>query len=237
MTLLFIQATDTANKLIDTAKQAGQQLAAIPQEELHFGDLLIKGGWVMIPIGILAVLGLVIFFERYFTIRKASKNESNLLVQVRASIVAGNLESAMAICRNSNTPLGRMLAKGLLRIGRPIKDIEGAIENVGKLEVSKLEKNISILGIVAGIAPMFGFLGTIVGVIKIFYDISKTDNISMGVISGGLYVKMVTSAAGLFVGIIAYVGYHILNIMVDKIILRLETDAIEFIDLLEEPSK
>ncbi|MGZ3872668.1 MAG: MotA/TolQ/ExbB proton channel family protein [Mucilaginibacter sp.] len=237
MTLLFIQATDTANKLIDTANHAGQQLAAIPQQELHFGDLLIKGGWVMIPIGILAVLGLVIFFERYFTIRKASKNESNLLVQVRASIVAGNLESAMAICRNSNTPLGRMLQKGLLRIGRPIKDIEGAIENVGKLEVSKLEKNISILGIVAGIAPMFGFLGTIVGVIKIFYDISKTDNISMGVISGGLYVKMVTSAAGLFVGIIAYVGYHILNIMVDKIILRLETDAIEFIDLLEEPSK
>ena len=237
MTLLFIQATDTANKLIDTAKHAGQQLAAMPQEDLRFGDLIIKGGWVMIPIGILAVLGLVIFFERYFTIRKASKNESNLMMQVRSSIVSGNLESAMAICRNSNTPLGRMLQKGLLRIGRPIKDIEGAIENVGKLEVAKLEKNIGILGIVAGIAPMFGFLGTIAGVIKIFYDISKTDNISMGVISGGLYVKMVTSAAGLFVGIVAYVCYHILNMMVDKIILRLETDAIEFIDLLEEPSK
>jgi biopolymer transport protein ExbB len=237
MTLLFIQATDTANKLIDTAKHAGQQLAAVPQEDLRFGDLIIKGGWVMIPIGILAVLGLVIFFERYFTIRKASKNESNLMMQVRSSIVSGNLESAVAICRNSNTPLGRMLQKGLLRIGRPIKDIEGAIENVGKLEVAKLEKNIGILGIVAGIAPMFGFLGTIAGVIKIFYDISKTDNISMGVISGGLYVKMVTSAAGLFVGIVAYVCYHILNMMVDKIILRLETDAIEFIDLLEEPSK
>ena len=116
-------------------------------------------------------------------------------------------------------------------------DIEGAIENIGKIEVAKLEKNIGILGIVAGIAPMFGFLGTIAGVIKIFYDISKTDNISMGVISGGLYVKMVTSAAGLLVGIIAYVLYNILNIMVDKVILKLETDAIEFIDLLEEPSK
>jgi biopolymer transport protein ExbB len=125
----------------------------------------------------------------------------------------------------------------LLRIGRPIKEIEGAIENVGKIEVSKLEKNITILGIIAGIAPMFGFLGTIYGVIKIFYDISKTDNISMGVISGGLYVKMVTSAAGLMVGIIGYVCYHILNMMVDKVILKLETDAIEFIDLLEEPSK
>jgi biopolymer transport protein ExbB len=229
--------TDTVKQLTDTANHAAQQLAAIPTQDLRFGDLILKGGWVMLPIGILAVLGLVIFFERYFTIRKASKNESNLLQQVRSSIHLGNLESAIAICRNNNSPLGRMLQKGLLRIGRPIKDIEGAIENIGKLEVAKLEKNIGILGIVAGIAPMFGFLGTIAGVIKIFYDISKTDNISMGVISGGLYVKMVTSAAGLFVGIVAYVCYHILNMMVDKVILQLETDAIEFIDLLEEPSK
>jgi biopolymer transport protein ExbB len=229
--------TDTVKQITDTATHATQQLAAIPTQDLRFGDLLLKGGWVMVPIGILAVLGLVIFFERYFTIRKASKNESNLLQQIRSSIHSGNLESALAICRNNNSPLGRMLSKGLLRIGRPIKDIEGAIENIGKIEVAKLEKNIGILGIVAGIAPMFGFLGTIAGVIKIFYDISKTDNISMGVISGGLYVKMVTSAAGLFVGIVAYVCYHILNMMVDKVILQLETDAIEFIDLLEEPSK
>jgi biopolymer transport protein ExbB len=237
MTLLFLQVTDTLHKLADTANHAGQQLAPIPEQELRFGDLLVKGGWVMLPIGLLAVLGLVIFFERYFTIRKASRTDNNLMIQVRSSILTGNLESAKAICRNSNTPLGRMLQKGLLRIGRPIKDIEGAIENVGKLEVSKLEKNIGIVGIIAGIAPMFGFLGTIWGVIKIFYDISKTDNISMGVISGGLYVKMVTSAAGLMVGIVAFVGYHVLNMMVDKLILRLETDAIEFIDLLEEPSK
>jgi biopolymer transport protein ExbB len=229
--------TDTVKQITDTAAHAGQQLAALPTQELRFGELMIKGGLVMIPIAILAILALVIFFERYFTIRKASKDENNLMQQVRSSIISGNLESAVAICRNNNSPLGRMLQKGLLRIGRPIKDIEGAIENIGKLEVSKLEKNIGILGIVAGIAPMFGFLGTIAGVIKIFYDISLTDNISMGVISGGLYVKMVTSAAGLFVGIIAYVGYHILNMMVDKVILKLETDAIEFIDLLEEPSK
>jgi biopolymer transport protein ExbB len=235
MTLLFLQAADTAHKLLDTAKNAGAQVAS--GHEIRFGDLLVKGGWVMLPIGILAVLGLVIFFERYFTIRKASKDDSNLMIQVRSSIISGNLESAKAICRNSNTPLGRMLQKGLLRIGRPIKDIEGAIENVGKLEVSKLDKNIGILGIVAGIAPMFGFLGTIIGVIKIFYDISESGNLSIGVISGGLYVKMITSAAGLMVGIVAYVGYHILNIMVEKVILRLETDAIEFIDLLEEPSK
>src|SRR6202012_5096661 len=239
MTLLFLQSvtTDTVKKLADTANHATQQLAAIPQQDLRFGDLILKGGWVMLPIGILAVLGLVIFFERYFTIRKAAKNESNLMIQIRSSIVSGNLDSAVAICRNNNSPLGRMLQKGLLRIGRPIKDIEGAIENVGKLEVAKLEKNINILGIIAGVAPMFGFLGTIYGVIKIFYDIAQSGNLSIGVISGGLYVKMVTAAAGLLVGVVAYVCYHVLNMMVDKVILRLETDAIEFIDMLEEPSK
>ncbi|MDT3402484.1 biopolymer transport protein ExbB [Mucilaginibacter terrae] len=237
--MLLTQVTDTAQKVIDTVNRAIQPVTtpAVPVDDLRFGDLLIKGGWVMIPIGILAVLGLVIFFERFFTIRKASKDESELMRQIKSSITAGKLDSAVAVARNSNSPLGRMLQKGLLRIGRPIKDIEGAIENVGKLEVSKLEKNIGILGIVAGIAPMFGFLGTISGVIKIFYDISKTNNYSMDVISGGLYQKMITSAAGLTVGIIAYVCYHILNMMVDKVILKLETDAIEFIDLLEEPSR
>jgi biopolymer transport protein ExbB len=235
MTFLM-QIADTAKQIADTLNHSIQQ-PTLQDQDLRFGDLLLKGGWVMLPLGILLVLALVMFFERYFTIRKASKDESNLMGQVKSSIIAGKLDSAIAICKNSNSPLGRMLQKGLLRIGRPIKDIEGAIENIGKLEVSKLEKNIGIIGIVAGIAPMFGFIGTIAGVIKIFYNISKTDNISMGVISGGLYEKMITSAAGLVVGIIAYVFYHILNMMVDKVILKLETDAIEFIDLLEEPSK
>ncbi|MGN6179568.1 MAG: MotA/TolQ/ExbB proton channel family protein [Mucilaginibacter sp.] len=233
---LLLQITDTGKHLIDTLNHAAQT-GTSAEQNIHFGELLTKGGVLMIPIGLLLVLALVIFFERYFTIRKASKNESNLMMQVRSSIMSGNLQSAVAICKNSNSPLGRMLQKGLLRIGRPIKDIEGAIENVGKLEVSKLEKNIGILGICAGIAPMFGFLGTIIGVIKIFYDISATGNMSIGTISGGLYVKMVTSAAGLLVGVVAYVCYHILNMMVEKVILKLETDAIEFIDMLEEPSK
>jgi biopolymer transport protein ExbB len=233
---LLLQITDTGKKIADTVSHLSQTGAAVG-DNLRFGDLLVKGGVIMIPIGFLAVLGLIIFFERYFTIRKASQNESNLMMQVRTSIMSGNLQSAIAICKNSNSPLGRMLQKGLLRIGRPIKDIEGAIENIGKLEVAKLEKNIGILGIIAGIAPMFGFLGTIYGVIKIFYDIAQSGNLSISVISGGLYVKMVTAAAGLFVGMIAYICYHILNMMVDKVILKLETDAIEFIDLLEEPGR
>ena len=232
---MFLLQIDTLNPIADTAAAGIQTMQT--GEELRFIELLFKGGWVMVPLALLAFMGLVIFVERYLTIRKASKDEMNLMMQVKQSIKSAKLESALAICRNSNTPLGRMLEKGLLRIGRPIKDIEGAIENVGKLEVSKLEKNISILGIIAGIAPMLGFVGTIIGVITIFHEVSVKGIIEIGTISGGLYVKMITSATGLIIGIIAYVLYHILNIMVDRIILKMETDAIEFIDLLEEPGK
>ena len=236
MIALIQGAADTAKQVIDTANNLGQPLTAAPAE-LHFIDLLFKGGWVMVPLAFLAFLALVIFVERYITIRKASKTESNLMIQIKQYIHDGRLENAIALCRNNNSPLARMLEKGLKRIGRPIKDIEAAIENNGKLEVSKLEKNIGVLGIVAGIAPMLGFVGTIIGVITIFHDVSIKGAIEIGTISGGLYTKMITSATGLIIGIIAYVLYHILNMMVERIILRMETDAIDFIDLLEEPGK
>ncbi|MEO5909373.1 MAG: MotA/TolQ/ExbB proton channel family protein [Pelobium sp.] len=234
---MLLQDTSALQPLTDTATNTVSALQTSPEQQLSLFDLLTKGGWVMIPLAILALLGLIIFFERYFTIRKANKDESQLTMQVRSSIKTGNLESAIAICKNSNTPLGRMLQKGLLRIGRPIKDIEGAIENVGKLEVSKLEKNISILGVIAGIAPMLGFVGTIIGVITIFHDVSVKGVIEIGTISGGLYIKMISSATGLIIGIVAYILYNILNAMVDRVILKMETDSIEFIDLLEEPGR
>jgi len=236
MITLLQGVTDTANQLVDTANNLAQPIVPAP-EELHFIDLLFKGGWVMIPLALLAFAGLIIFVERYITIRKASKTESNLMLQIKQYIHDGRLDNAIALCKNNNSPLARMLEKGLKRIGRPIKDIEAAIENNGKLEVSKLEKNIGILGIIAGIAPMLGFVGTIIGVITIFHDVSIKGAIEIGTISGGLYTKMITSATGLIVGIIAYVLYHILNAMVERIVLRMETDSIEFIDLLEEPGK
>ncbi len=236
MITLLIAAKDTVNQVLDSAGAAKNALTPPPQE-LHFIDLLFKGGWVMIPLALVAFLGLVIFIERYITIRKSSKDESNLMFQIKQNIHDGRLDSAIALCKNTKSPLARMLEKGLKRIGRPIKDIEGAIENTGKLEVAKLEKNIGILGIIAGIAPMLGFVGTIIGVIAIFHDVSIKGEIEIGTISGGLYTKMITSATGLIIGIVAYVLYHILNMMVEKIILKMETDAIEFIDLLEEPGK
>ncbi len=234
---MFLQDTTALQPLADTASNAISALQATPSQELSLFELLTKGGWVMIPLAILALLALIIFFERYLTIRKANRDESQLTMQVKSSIKTGNLDSAIAICKSSNTPLGRMLQKGLLRIGRPIKDIEGAIENVGRLEVSKLESNISILGVIAGIAPMLGFVGTIIGVITIFHDVSVKGVIEIGTISGGLYVKMISSASGLIIGIIAYILYNILTAMVDKVVLKMETDSIEFIDLLEEPGR
>ena len=179
MITLLQGASDTANQIIDTANLVNQAVTTAPPE-VHFIDLLFLGGWVMIPLALLAFLGLVIFIERYITIRKSSKTETNLMLQIKQYIQEGRLENAISLCRNTRSPLGRMLEKGLKRIGRPIKDIEGAIENTGKLEVSKLEKNIGVLGIIAGIAPMLGFVGTIIGVITIFHDVSIKGAIEIG---------------------------------------------------------
>lgn len=235
--MLLLQIGDTLNQAADTLQSLPQDTAIAAEQKMNLFGLLMKGGWVMLPIALLLFLGLYIFFERYFTIRKAARYESNLTLQIKQYVLAGNLDGAIAVCRSSSTPIGRMLQKGLTRIGKPIKDIEGSIENQGKLEVSKLEKNINILGIIAGIAPMLGFIGTIVGVITIFYTISITKEYSIDTVSSGLYQKMITSAAGLFIGILAYIGHHILTMMVDKVILQMETDSIDFIDLLEEPTK
>ncbi|MFZ4261116.1 MotA/TolQ/ExbB proton channel family protein [Sphingobacterium sp. HJSM2_6] len=223
--------------LLDSLNQGQPQAIAVAiQDDLNLIQLLMKGGWIMIPILLLFFLGLIIFFERYITISKAGKTEGGLLAQVKSNVMSGKLDAAIAVCRSSNSALSRMLQKGLTRVGRPIKDIEGAIENQGKLEVSRLEKNINILGIIAGIAPMLGFVGTIFGVIQIFREVEIAGGIDIGSVSGGLYVKMIASASGLTIGILAYIGYHILNMMVERLILRIETDAIEFIDLLDEPS-
>lgn len=222
--------TDTLNRINSHVDPSA------PGASISLFQFLVKGGPVMIPIGLLSVITLYIFVERFIVVSRAKKIDDNFMSQIRDFMHKGNIDMAKTLCKNTESPIARMVEKGLSRIGRPIKDIEAAIENVGKLEVHKLERNMSVLGIVAGIAPMFGFVGTIIGVIKIFYNISLADNISIGLIAGGLYEKMVTSASGLIVGIIAYVGYHYLSILTDKVIFKMEHTAIEFIDLLQEPA-
>lgn len=220
---------------IDSTALAGQ--AATKVQTLNLFDLIMKGGWVMIPIGILSVIAVYLMVERFITINRASKVDTGFMANIKAMLLDGKADSALSLCRSTNTPIARLLEKGIKRLGKPVKEIESAVENTGKLEIYKLEKNLSYLGIIAGIAPMFGFVGTISGVIKIFYNISLADNISIGLIAGGLYEKMITSAAGLIVGIIAHIGFHYLNTMIDRVSFQLESTTVEFIDLIQEPTK
>jgi biopolymer transport protein ExbB len=212
-------------------------IAAAPQQSLNLLDLIVKGGWVMVPIGFLSVVAVFLMVERYITISRAGKVDSGFMANIKAMLMDGKADAALSLCRSTNTPIARLLEKGIKRLGKPIKEIESAVENTGKLEIYKLEKNLAYLGIIAGIAPMFGFVGTISGVIKIFYNISLADNISIGLIAGGLYEKMITSAAGLVVGILAHIGFHLLNSMIDRVSFDLESTTVEFIDLIQEPTK
>jgi biopolymer transport protein ExbB len=223
---------------VHAAEQAANvNLPATKDAAMSYLDLVIKGGWLMVPIALLSLVAVYIFFERYFAIKKASKVDNTFMDRIRDYIHEGKIEAAHNLCQATDKPNAHMIEKGLQRIGRPVKEIEESIEIVGKFEVYNLEKNLVILGVISGIAPMFGFIGTIAGVIKIFYNISLADNISIGIIAGGLYEKMVTSAAGLLVGIMAFIGYHWLNVMVEKVVHKMEYNAMNFIDILQEPIK
>jgi len=206
-------------------------------KSISYWELIQSGGWIMVPIALMSVVAVYIFVERYLAVRHASKLDVAFMDRIRDYIHEGKVEAALTLCQSTDHPLARMIEKGIRKIGRPIKEIEEAIEVVGKFEIYKLEKNLTVLAVIAAIAPMFGFIGTIVGVIKIFYNISLADNISIGIISQGLYQKMVASASGLLVGIIAYIGYHWLSILVDRIVHRIETNVMSFIDILQEPVK
>lgn len=207
------------------------------EQSITLWEMAEKGGPILIPIFILSVMALYIFFERLFTIQRFSKVDNNFMNRIRDYVLNGNIDSAKSLCKSTNSPVARMIEKGIMRLGKPVKEIEGAIENVGKLEIYKMEKNLSVLGTIAGIAPMFGFLGTIFGVIKIFYQIAQQNSLEINTISGGLYVKMISSASGLLVGMIAYAAYHFLVHRIDRVINNMERNAVEFIDLLEEPVK
>jgi len=233
---IFLQTVVGADSLAQPL--TGVNTATQPSvDTLTLWNLVQQGGWIMLPIGLLSLITIYIFVERLIVVNRAAKNPDNLLNNVRDQIQGGNIQSAIMLCKSNNTPDARMLEKGISRIGLRVDEIEKSMEGVGKKELSRIEKNIGILAVIAGIAPMFGFVGTILGVIKIFYNISLADNISIGLIAGGLYEKMVTSAAGLIVGIFAFVLYHYLNFTVDRIAKRMESTGLDFIDMLHEPTK
>ncbi len=216
---------------------AGTQAVAAADQHIRILDLLMKGGVLMIPLGILSIIAVFSFVERYLTISKAGKLEDNFMPMIRDHISNGNIQAARSLSKNTNSPIARMIDKGIQRIGKPIESIEKSMENVGKLEIYKMEKNLVILSIISGIAPMFGFLGTIAGMIQTFFNISITSDITLGTIAGGIYVKMITSATGLIIGLVAYIGYSFLNAQIDKTINKMEAASAEFIDILQEPTR
>jgi biopolymer transport protein ExbB len=204
--------------------------------KLSFWEMALKGGWIMIPIVILSIVAVYIFFERFLAIKKASQTDINFMNKIKDYIHDDKIDSAMALCQSTDTPVARMIEKGLQRIGRPLNDINAAIENVGNLEIAKLETNLPTLATVSGAAPMIGFLGTVMGMIQAFYSMSMAgNNIDVSRLADGIYTAMVTTVAGLIVGILAYLAYNILVAKVEKVVFQLEANTSEFMDLLNEP--
>ena len=234
---ILLQIALGAETTADTVAPALQQTAAEGEIKLQLIEVAMKGGWVMIPLVVLSVIAIYIFVERFMATKKAAREDANFMTNIRNYIHEGKIDSARALCQANPTPLARMIEKGIMRIGRPLGDISAAIENVGKLEISKLEKSVAFLSMTAGAAPMIGFMGTVSGMIKAFYNLSMAgNNLDIGLLSGGIYEAMVTTLGGLIVGIIAYLCYNVIVARIEKVVFILEARATEFIDILNEPA-
>lgn len=221
---------------VDSVQQA-TNAAAASDKSISLFQLLQQGGWIMYPLYLLFAAAIFVFFERLIAIRNASKIDANFMNIIRDNIITGNVTAARALARNTNNPVARIIDKGLQRIGKPIDSIEKSMENVGKLEMYKMERNLSILSLISGIAPMFGFLGTIVGMVQLFYGIASTGELTLNSIAGGIYTKMITSATGLIIGLVAYVGHNYLTTQIDKTAYKMEAASAEFLDILQEPTR
>ncbi len=226
----------------DEVAEAAQTAEPIVEEKtLSLFDLMFSGGLggqiIIIILFVLLFAAVYIYFERLFAIKAASKVDRNFMLQIKDSVLNGNIESAKMRCAQSDSPVARLTEKGISRIGSPLEDINTAIENAGRLEVYKLEKNVSILATVAGAAPMIGFLGTVIGMVLAFHELATSSGqAQMGALAEGIYTAMTTTVAGLIVGIIAYIGYNHLVVKTDKVIHQMEATAVDFLDLLNEPA-
>jgi len=223
----------------DSGSMSLTEAAAEPQGEkmLSLMELAQEGGVVMIIIAILLIIALYIFVERFLAIKRASKEDEHFMSNVKKAILGSQLDQAKSLCKEQSGPIVRMIEKGINRIGKPLRDIGTAIENVGKLEINKMESNLATLATIAGAAPMLGFLGTVIGMIKAFHQMAIGGNdVQIAQLSEGIMQAMVTTVAGLVVGIVAYIGYNMLVAKVEKVIHSMEARTMEFLDLLEEPA-
>lgn len=221
------------------AIESAAQVAAPVKEQISFSliDMAFKGGPLMIPLALLSILAVYMFGERWWAIKKASQIDENFMRNIHDYVHDGKIKAALNLCQSQETPIARLIEKGIERIGRPLSDIQTAVENIGNVEVARLERGLPMIATIAGGAPMIGFLGTVVGMIQAFYNMAQAgNNIDITILSSGIYVAMVTTVGGLVVGIIALFGYNYLVARIDDVVYKMESYTIEFMDLLHEPA-
>ena len=235
MMMLLAQA---AGSLSETMVGANPVLTPVEAaQEMNLWDMAVKGGWIMIVLGVMSLIGFYILFERNYVIRKAGKEDPLFMDKIKDYILGGEIKAAISYCRSVNTPSARMIEKGITRLGRPVNDVQAAIENVGNIEVAKLEKGLTIMATIAGGAPMLGFLGTVTGMVKAFFEMANAgNNIDITLLSGGIYEAMITTVGGLIVGIIMMFAYNYLVTLVDGVVNKMEAKTMAFMDLLNEPA-
>lgn len=239
-----MQVIDSTFIDTSTVVQTTEQIIAEPErveKTLSIIELLTSGGLggqlIMLILFLLLFFAIYLYFERLFAIQAASKIDKNFMNQIRDNIVEGRIDAARKLCQQIDSPISRMTEKGISRIGKPLEDINTAIENAGKLEIYSLEKNVSMLATISGAGPMIGFLGTVIGMILAFHEMASAGGqIEVAALSEGIYVAMTTTVVGLIVGIIAYIGYNHLVVKTNKVVNQMEANAVEFLDLLNEPT-
>jgi biopolymer transport protein ExbB len=232
MNFFLLQVQNAVDTLTNAA--AAQ---VVPKKEMHLIDLLMQAGWVMIPLLLLSVATVYVFVERWLAIKKATEVDGNFMNIIRDNILSGNVTAARNFARNTQNPVGRIIDKGLQRIGKPIDSIENSMENVAQLEMYKLERNVNILSVISKVAPIFGFVGTLVGLMQLFFNINATGEYELSTIAGGIYTKLITSISGLMIGLIAYLFHNILHTQVEKALNKMEASAADFLDVLQEPTR
>ncbi len=230
---------DLLQIVADTATQLAKKIPGDTNGDgyIGFGELLVTGGWIMIPLAAMLLLGIYVFVERSRAISQAAKIDPNFINIIRDNITSGNIAAARAFAKNTSNPVARVIDKGIQRIGKPIDSIEKSMDNIAVLEMYKLEKNLGFLSVIAKAAPIFGFVGTLVGMMQLFSGITRSEDFNISDISGGIYTKLITSITGLLIGLAAYLAYSYLNTQIDKTANKMEAAEADFLDILQEPTR
>ena len=230
----FLQSSTVVSDTVSNAA-ANVNSAPSPTDSVSYLDFILKGGIMIIPIIILLFFCIYVIVERYLSIKKATRQDENMINDVRIQLKSGKIDNAIMMCGRGNTASGNIIKSGISIIGRPISEIESVMEKTANVEIAEMERGLGYLGLISGIAPILGFIGTISGVIKIFHTISNTGNLNIQTISGGLYEKMISSGAGLVVGVVAYSAYHLFNMMIDHFSLKVQKQTLEIINVIQQP--